>query len=264
MITRRTLLAAMLGPTLLGGAMHRSEDLAPLIAPDTSEPGAVRFGTGIVVEWDPTTASNVIRFRGTDLRDLPTLASSSEVLLIQPGDVVGLHIVGSGATATAYIVGRITRPGEPMAASFMELFGVAVAEVPQLEQASDAVNWSDLATPGPTVTDVRIGSTGRALVMWGAAMQEFTGTPIRRGGEMSIEVSGATSIPASFTRRYLVGHTDDGVGSGTQTTNNLQIRALTAHVFEGLNPGLHTFQAKYRCLSNPVEFGHRILIVIPF
>lgn len=241
----------------------RSEDLAPLIGPDPGDPAVVRFGTGIVAEWDPATASNVIRFRGTELRDLPILASSSEALLIQPGDVVGLHIVGSGATATAYVVGRITRPGTPQAASFMELFGVKVAEVTSFETVSNNTNWVDLATPGPTVTNVEVGSTGRLLALWGATMQEFTGPSVPRGGEMSVEISGATSVPADPGYRYLVGNTDDGVGSGSQTTNNLQVRALAGHLFEGLNPGLHTVTAKYRCRTNSVQFGNRILIVIP-
>src|SRR5690606_17907867 len=101
-----------------GGAMYRSEDLSPLVAPDTGEPGTLRAGQGVVLEWNPDTGENVIRYRGTDLHDLPIVASSTEILAIKPGDVVMLHLIGAGGAggpSTAYIVGRVSRPGPEVA-----------------------------------------------------------------------------------------------------------------------------------------------------
>lgn len=242
--------------------MSRADDLAPLLAAPPA--ASVRFRQGEVVSWNPDTAENVIRVGGTDLADLPMLASSTEVLLIQPGDSVGIQVVGSGAASTMYILGRITQPGTPQAASVMEMFGLRADVVATVESTTSGT-YTDLATVGPTVTDVRIGATGRCLVLIAAQIREVS-TDWSRGGAMSFAVSGASTVAADSARRLQLGNSDDGIIVAGASSNNLYGRVATAELLEGLNPGLHTFTAKYLAMPAgvTVQFAHRSLIVLPY
>jgi len=248
--------------------VNRFEDLAPLVAPTGVARGStVGFRQGVVESWNPNTAENTIRIGGTLFTNLPSLASSSEVLLIKPGDVVSIKVVsGNSAFDTMYIEGRVTVPGTPQAGSFMELFGAKVSIVAS-SQSTTSSTYGDLATVGPVIQDVLVGKTGRLLVLWGCMIEEVS-TDLARGGSMSFEVSGATSLPADTSRRYEISHTDDGIlnGSLSASSNNLFCRALAGHLLEGLNPGLHTLTAKYRSgnAGRTVRFSSRIMIAIPF
>lgn len=267
MITRRTLLAAMLGPTLLGGVMYRSEDLAPLIAPDTGEPGAVRAGQGVVLEWDATTGENVIRYRGTDLHDLPIVASNSEVAQIRPGDVVMLHLIGAAGASTAYVVGRVTRPGTPEAASALQLATQAAAVL--TDESTTSTSYTDLATVGPEVV-VTIGPTGRALVTvsaWAQGAVGLAGNTVT-GGAMSFQVTDAVGTVvlsasdawAALFRVNSAASGGPGVGAMVfdQTISNTIIVG-------GLPQGSCKFTARYRAElgSAGCRFQVRHINVVP-
>jgi hypothetical protein len=255
---RRWLLGALAVPfAVRGEAVYHAEDLAPLIAPGPAP--SVGFRQGIIESWDPLTAENVVRVGGAQLVNLPILASSPEALLIQQGDVVGIQVVGNGASATMYIVGRITRPGTAQAATALNVLRVYSAQVNAQESRASST-FGDLVTSGPTLSDVLVGNSGRALVMVSCYIYASTGanpgqSPI---GWMSWAISGATSVAASQPQAAQLGgfDFDDRVGFiGTPAV----VRLVT-----GLNAGLHTFQAKYATsASTTCEFGQRNLTVIP-
>jgi hypothetical protein len=239
--------------------VYRSEDLAPLIAPDTGEPGAVRAGQGVVLAWDPITAHNVIRYRGTDLHDLPIVASNSEVSQIRPGDVVMLHLIGAAGASTAYVVGRVTRPGTPAAGSFMELFGLQTASVDTTESTSSSA-YTDLTTPGPSVV-VRIGKSGRAMVWLSASVG--VGGNQHPAGFMSFEASGPTPVAATDRTALSV---FSAIISGTSTTAPVTVQASRAVQVSDLAPGTYTFTAKYAAFNIGtlgVTFEFRNITVLP-
>ena len=236
----------MLGPTLLGGVMYRSEDLAPLMAPP-ADSGVIRGGQGVVVEWDADTGTNIIRYRGTDLHNVPIVRSNNEILSLKPGDVVLLNIIGAGPFATVYIVGQVTRPGPEVAAAIRAgvargIFSDSVATFEQQQRTT----WSDLPSFGPQLTDVPIGESGMALVILSAEIA--VGNPgtsitspyagmsceIRNSADEVVELPGgdralAVSVP---------------FGSGDEDV--LRVTGSRVVRYRGLEPGPHTFTAKYK------------------
>lgn len=230
--------------------MNRSEDLAPLLVPQPD--GSVGFRQGVVESWDPLTAQNTVRVGGTLLTDLPTIASSTEVLLMQPGDVVGIQVVGNGATATMYIIGRIVRPGTAQAASVMSMFGATGALVAATETTSSGT-FTDLATVGPSVTTT-IFSTGRCLVLLSATLNPT----VNDGAKMSVAVSGATTRAASDVSTI-------PYATASGTNDQVGVSAGNSNLLVGLNAGNNTFTAKYRStFGASVSIGNRSIIVIPF
>lgn len=145
-------------------------------------------------------------------------------------------------------------------------FGIVADEVTTIENCT-SLTFDDLATPGPICDGVVIGDTGRCLVICGALLQEGSTLPAKRGGSMSFEVSGATTVAATFENGLRLKHSDDGVqnGAGTISSNNFNINVSNTTLLTGLNPGIHRFIAKYECGNgNVVTFGFRQLVVIPF
>lgn len=242
----------------------RPDDLVPPLTPQSGDPTVIRGGKGTVVEWNPLTAENVVRFRGANLVNLPIQASSTEVLLIKPGDEVILHILGGGGFSTVYIVGRITQPGTAQAASFMDLFGFETAsEATEGAALSTYLDLGDLqapANPGPSVT-VTVGQSGRALMLVQAEIVSSRDTEGFSGGNIGIQLSGANTLAAS-----------DQIGwfwtkFQNHTTPAFEAWAATgSHFYTGLNPGSTTFTMKYgRRLDNPdTTMKNRTIMVLPF
>jgi hypothetical protein len=109
-------------------------------------------------------------------------------------------------------------------------------------ETTSSISYTDLATPGPTVT-VTTGEQALVFFMCGAA--------VTSGGPafMSINVSGTSTIPSD---EYAI-------------ENPIAFRFFTGYslLVGGLTPGLNTFQAKYRCASTgTVSFSRRRLIVV--
>jgi hypothetical protein len=238
----------------MGDMAFRADDLTDLFLP--SPPASsqdLRFRQGVVVAWNQETAENVVHVGGTDLVNLPVL-NTSEAISLSPGDVVGIIVAGS----TMAVLGRLTIPGTPAAASALDAFRgkvllseqIVTDTVSPFEDTSSGT-FTDLATVGPTCTDVLISATGRALVIVSCNMA----TP-DKGGIMGFEVSGATSLPADITRSV-----------GLSASGTTSIGALLSRVIEvpGLTPGLNTFTAKYERTSGvtAVGFQDRNLTVIP-
>lgn len=239
----------------------RSDDLAPLLAPS---PGpAVGYRQGVIVTWNPDTAENTVSVGGALLTNLNIL-NTSEAAILGPGDVVGiLTLPGTWA-----ILGRLTIPGTAEAVSSIQ----SITE--RIQAASEAAGgtrnstaWGDLsgASVGPSV-DIRIGSSGRALVFWGAEIgQTGVSFQYKNNPHVGVEVSGATTL-AAVDGNALNYHFEFPVAPTAGTAQMRSwIQFSTFHLFTGLNAGDTTFTLKYRHdtidPAGPVTFNNRELAV---
>lgn len=225
---------------------YASADLTPILA---AQPGqGVGYRQGVVRAWNPNTAENTIEIAGALIDNVPIL-NTNESLLLAPGDVVG--VLTSGASWC--ILGRLTVPGTAGAASALNAIRTKSVTTPEYETTSDYV-WGNLGTVGPIVPDVNIGPSGRCLVFISSTIILLN---THGGGQMAYEISGATTVPTGDTPPALAYYGPAGSGP-TATKLVLQ---------EGLNPGLHTFTAKYSAeMDGPTglgRFGDRNLTVIP-
>lgn len=119
-------------------------------------------------------------------------------------------------------------------------------------EATSSATYTDLATVGPSVT-VDIGTSGRAIVMWGATISpSAAGT----GGSVSFAVSGATTIAATNWAALLI----------NEGTTGPQLGAAKVAFVDSLNPGSNTFTLKYQRLgvNANVSFFDRTIVVIGF
>lgn len=221
---------------------------APLAPPSQD----MRFRQGVVESWNPLTAENTVQVGGTVLTDLPVL-NTSEALTLRPGDVVAVAVIGDTGARTYAIMGRLTIPNTPSAASALNAFSSRVqTNTVTASESTTSVVYTDLTTPGPTVTDVPV-TTGRAIVFCAADMQPTAS----ENAYMNVAVSGATSIAPNSAQldpqAYIVGW-----GAADQ----VPVSASRPILVTGLNVGYHTFQAKYRTgTGNLVTIRNRSLIV---
>lgn len=241
-----------------------SDDLASvIIRPDLEFAG---WGQGVIEAWNPDTFENRVQYRGSQHENLP-VSTGVEALTYQPGDVVMLsrwQPTGGGATTLRIGAGgRVIVPGTgaaEKAIAFMRtsLVRALSAEVFDAQVHSDAVetletrasaNYGDLATPGPTVSDVQI-VIGRAIVFLGAGVGSLV-TPTTTNPFMSMQVTGPTSIDPTDLFPISFSH-------GTRHTHaGFMVYRLT------LDPGTYTFQAKYRSSDGgTVQFVNRQMVVI--
>lgn len=237
----------------------RSDDLVPVLA--RSAAAGVGFRQGTVLSWDPLTAHNTVDVGGSVFTDLPIL-NTSEAMTLRPGDVVGIMTTGQSA-GSWWIMGRITLPGSPQAASALSMLGIQAATIPNVDSTTSGT-YIDLGTVGPVLTDVLVGQSGRCLVFISTALQEFSGD-LARGGEMSFAVSGATVVAPNPFRALRIGHTDDGRIMDGYSSNNLSVRSTAIHLLDGLNTGSHTFTAKYKTGNAGTEVGFfdRTIMALP-
>jgi len=233
-----------------------SDDLAPLLVKQQATAGgglAVGFRQGVVREWDPTTAANVVEVGGVRMTNLPIL-NTNEALLLGPDSVVGILTAGS----SWFILGRITVPGTPAAASALSMISrriVAATDPTGGYRASATFGDLTGTAPGPSVT-VDISPIGRAaLVFWSAGYggSSDLAWESRSTGGISVEVSGATSIPPSGD--YSLGH-DMQFPVAPNPGNALTFSSFQnslMHLFTNLNPGSTTFTLKYRNLNDTTD-----------
>lgn len=229
-----------------------SDDLAPLLVKQQQQPG-VGFRQGVVREWNPTTAENVVEVAGVRMSNLPIL-NTSEASLLGPDAVVGILTFG----ASWFILGRITVPGTPAAATALALISqriVAVADPGGGIRTSSSFGDLTGAAVGPAVT-VTISPVGRAALVFWAAGYGYTDDGSWEGRStsgISVAVSGATTIAPSGD--YSLGHDvqfpADPAPGGALTFASYQNSLM--HLFTGLNPGETTFTMKYRNLTNSTD-----------
>lgn len=232
-------------------ATYGSDDLTPLFG-DQPNTGA-GYRQGIVRAWNPLTAANTIEVGGSLIDNIPVL-NTNEAVLLGPGDVVG--ILTSGPSWC--ILGRLTVPGTPGAASAMSMVRTYAKAVTTLEFTS-STTFTDLATVGPRV-DVTVGPSGRLLVM-STCLFDYNGNDTQGGGFMAYAISGATTKAAN--EFDAVKSTFNASDASADTVNWIAGARMTAvSLEEGLNPGAHAITAKYKVIAGSCQFGMRLLVTI--
>lgn len=244
----------------------RSDDLVPFLGGEP--PQGMGFRQGVIVSWDPDTAANTVLVGGALMTNLPIL-NTSEASLLKANDVVGVATFGS----TWAIMGRFVFPGTPEAVSSIQSI------TNRFQSAEDSSNgsrnstaWGDLTgvAVGPSVT-IRIGSSGRAVVVWGAEI----GQTVNAAGSatkwvdkvtphVGVQLSGANTVAPDVFHAFNY----NLEYSTAATASNSWFQASTLHTFTGLNPGDTTFTLKYRhdgvlpATDVTVNFNAREILVI--
>lgn len=212
-------------------------------APKTA--GDLGFHSGTIVAWDATTGENTIAVAGGTVNDVPVLSTSDSILLIE-GDVVGLLRFKT----TYFILGRIAAPGDGAGLQ------IRFAQTDAAQNTTAEQTFVDLATPGPIISDLYIGSSRRARVDVSCSINATDDE-----GVCALYVTGASTIGPVFMCSL------GGANSSSPSNNNLGT-AMSTYVLtadDGLNEGLHEFRLKYGTASGTsVQFGQRRLIVQPF
>lgn len=238
--------------------MPNQSDLSPLFSPAAigmAQP--MHYVQGTVIAWNQATAENTVDVGGSEFANLPVL-NTSEAVSLTAGAIVAVVSMGDSWA----VLGRLTIPGTPDAASALDALNGLVPLSAQIKtdtistsESTSSATYTDLATVGPTCTDVLISSSGRALVILSASI-----VCPNKGGSMGYEVSGATSVDADLTRSLALSEAE-GLGTG------VAVAAFISRVVEAssLTPGLNTFTAKYYRTSGStaVSFQDRNLTVIP-
>lgn len=236
---------------------YSTDDLTPLIVP--TDPGAMRQSQGRILTWDPETFENTVDWRGITLTNVP-VKSGVDALTYQPGDVVTLvgWAPSTGGVGSWWIDGRLVIPGagrgEQAIAWMTGSLARALAgdllhsDLVETAQNRSSTSFGDLATVGPSVT---LEAEGRALVTVSARVQPNSNNV----AVMSFEVSGASSLAPSTLR---------AVGGGA-VSDAVDISASRTVLVENLNPGSHTFTAKYASINAANAFwSNRVITVQPF
>lgn len=226
--------------------MAGASDLAPLLT--GGDPPDVGFRQGILASYNTSTGTNTVLIAGQMFEDLPMLASGT--LAMAPGDQIALLRFGS----TYFILGVIRAAGVGTLATR--------AATVAAQQSTSSATYIDLATVGPTLTDVYIGPSRQCLVLLNASAGILNGV-----AAMDFEVSGASSISPSSnaTNAAFIGVTTEGAQAIASVSSGTLLTAAS-----GLNEGLNTFTAKYARTqtgagaTGAATFADRVLTVIPF
>lgn len=255
-----------------------TDDLASvLIAPDREFAG---YGQALLRQFDNESFDNTVEYRGALLHNLPVLDRVGG-LSYKAGDVVLLMKwrPTGGGLASFWIAGSPVVPGagraeEAVAFLRGQLAKQISAEVFAGRVHSDSVegqeqttstSYTDLTTVGPTVADVEISAAGLAIVFTNAGIHGGgSSTKTSQGGDMSFEVSGATSVAPTANDPRSVRLTVATGTFGDIGTPSVVDRSCSMTVVP-LNPGIHTFQAKYRAsgTNSPTgQFNQRSLVVV--
>ena len=244
--------------------LRRAKRLTPL-------PGADYVVTqGTLLSWDPGTFQNVVDIDGTQFVNV-RVRSGLDQFAWKPGDVVTVEQwypggkKGELGIGSYCITGRILTPGTDAAEKAIAAMRSAVVKQVSAEifaerihvsdgwgfQAqTDEITWSDggLGANNPTLTDIEITDAGFALVTLTGRMiidnVHATVPGALMGAQMSMQITGATTVsPDSFGGGAFLEHRHKiaGTASGDWTS----IMAASVIVPQVLNPGLHTFAARY-------------------
>lgn len=238
-------------------------DLSSLFgAPPGGSSQDVRYRQGTIVTFDPITLSNTVDVGGAILTDLPLLGVGEAILLV-PGAVVGLVTIGNpGAGQTLAILGRLVTPNTAAASDAVNLLSSRTAVAFDTNAVSTtSATYVDLG--GPTVSGV-VGPSGRVLVFTGAlitGISEVNGAFIADTARMAVALSGANTLPAANEWAYSTAYQFSPNTLGAIIID----RAVAAHLFEGLTPGLTTFKAMYNSAGTGLltaDFADRIVIAM--
>lgn len=234
-----------------------------------STPGpaqSVGFRTGSIVFFNSLTLENIINVGGTHVFNLPLLGVAEYSTMVA-GATVGLLQIRSDNGTTSYaIMGRFVSPGTQAAIDSLNALNDRMYAADNLGGTIGSTNSTTYVDfgQGPVVSGIRIGPSGRALVILGCNINSGT-TEGSTGGEMTVAISGATTRGASSDYAYraqaaIFGNTPSTVTVDT-TFND---RACMVSIVHGLTPGVHAFTAWYAAdsSSSTVTFSDPVVAVL--
>lgn len=264
--------------------MTSSDDLADLLVPHWTQGAPPRptlgvpgqpasYGQGVLAAWNPTTFENTVYFHGAVLENLPVMAGP-DALAFRAGDVVGImYWSPQGGSGQYWILPRIIVPGSDAAqqaiASMQTDIGRRVSSAVLADRIHSAqaggqtltssTSFGDGSSGGPVISDVEITEAGLALVFVGCLIDVGPRAGGQIGGYMSFEVSGATSVAPSVLTAVNIGGSVDGA------SHRVGGRFMAAE-WVPLNPGVHTFTARYASQvgGEDARFSRRTMIVVAF
>lgn len=235
--------------------MATAMEIAQLIAGAArgpSGPEDVGLHTGVVLTWDESSGVNSVLIGNTAVPNVRSVQPGIGVQY-QPGDSVMLV-----RKQTQYFVfGKISVPGGANANQ------IQYAEV-STQEATGSTSYTDLATVGPSLS-INIGSSRRFLLLVNCYMFASGTVPVNTlfGGSMTVNITGASTVNAvgTVTGSWVGNGITNGSGGGGQF-----FRSYVMTAANGINPGAHTFTAKYlSALASPTcLFRERAITVIPF
>jgi hypothetical protein len=220
------------------------DDLTGLFTAKPDGPASpLMYRQGTILAWDPITLRNTVKVGRTLFTDLAVLGVA-EAASFQPGTVVGIGTVDS----TWAILGRFVIPGTADATDAITQVGQRArsAKVAPSESTSSGT-FTDLATPGPQITDVRIPASGKALAIVSATIAHGANNFF---GAVGVEAAGPTTVTSQLIESLYIDGDDTPGGS----------RAI---LFDTLTPGgVYTFTAKYIADGFDAFFSGRTLTVM--
>jgi len=224
----------------------RSDDITDLLTAQPTGPSQpVGYRQGTIMEWNPITLENRVLVDHVPMRNLAVLGAA-EAASYRPGVAVGIHTAGSSWA----IIGRFVVPNTADATDAITQIGqrAFTATVLTQEQTNSAT-FTDLATVGPRVSNLRIPASGKARVTISAQFDAVAAA--LTAGSVGVEVSGDASIAANSHQSLLLVATSGG------------INATRVVLFDGLPAGgLCTFTLKYRGNGvDAVQFADRDITV---
>lgn len=202
--------------------------------------------TGVVLAWDESSGTNSVLVNNAEIDNMKT---------VQPG--IGLQynqgdVVMVVRKQTQYFVlGKIASPGGNNANQIQGQY-IAASE------STTNTSKTSLTTFGPQV-NVRIGSSGRALVMVGAYLQSAgVANAGYSGGAVYVDITdSSTKINAVQAIKNM--YAQSSASGFSETVSAVQL-------VTGLNPGNTVFTCYYSAGPAPgtTTFASRTLTVIPF
>lgn len=236
--------------------MSTAAQIADLITRGVSAPTGpedVGFHTGTILAWDESSQTNTVLLNNVVLTNLKAIQNGIGVLY-GAGDSVFIIRKQS----QYFVVGKVSAPGSALPNQ------IRYGEVSTFE-STGSTTYTDLATVGPTISNVLIGSSRRFLLMVNVAINLSGTVPTNTfvGGIMSVDITGASTISTvgTVSAQWLGNGVTVGTGGLAYVTRNFVMTSGN-----GVNPGLHTFKAKYLSLAATpsVGFRDRNITVIPF
>jgi hypothetical protein len=126
-------------------------------------------------------------------------------------------------------------------------------------QSTSSTTYTELSTPGPTVT-ATIGQSGNALLTCNAYMGLSATVGGTATGIVGISVDSAAPTGSLNDLLYYSVTVPAGTAAGWGFAANQSAQIVVT----GLTPGQHTFQMQYKVVgANPVNFGSCFLQVRP-
>jgi len=227
--------------------MPLSDDLTTLFTAQPTGPATpMRYRQGTILTWNPITLENTVIVGNATYTNLPVLGAA-EAASYREGTTVGITVIDS----TWAIIGRFCIPGTADALDAITQIGqrATTATVTTLE-ATTSSPYVDLATPGPTVSNIRIPASGKAEVVVSSQIDNL-GPGTLTVATVGVEISGDASI-APNTLNSLIFIASSGAISVSKTL-----------LFESLPAGgVCSFKLKYGSNGTVnTQFGNRTILV---